>query len=188
MLKIRTAALSAVAVIGLAMYAGAQVPAPKQDSAGRGMRHDGGRHGDMRGMHRKGMRGGRGQMGGRGDGRLMADLNLTDAQKSRVKAIHEKYQPQFKTLREQGRTQFESLRSTRQKGDTSAATRQRFQQQREQFRQRADALRQQEQNEIRAVLTAEQRAKWDAARKQREERMKERGDRGKGRKGFRGRA
>jgi Spy/CpxP family protein refolding chaperone len=187
MLKIRTAAMSAVAVIGLAVSAGAQAPAPKQDSAGRGMRHDGGRHGDMRGMHRKGMRGGRGQMG-RGHGRLMADLNLTDAQKTRIKAIHEKYQPQFKTLREQGRTQFESLRDARQKGDTSAAARQRFQQQREQFRQRADAIRQQQQNEIRAVLTTEQRAKWDASAKQREERMKQRGERGKQRKGFRGRA
>jgi Spy/CpxP family protein refolding chaperone len=187
MLTIRTAAMSAVAVIGLAVFAGAQVPAQKQDTTGRGMRHDGGKHGDMRGMHRKGMRGGRGQMG-RDHGRLMADLNLTDAQKTRIKAIHEKYQPQFKTLREQGRTQFESLREARQKGDTSAAARQRMQQQREQFRTRADALRTQQQNEIRAVLTAEQRAKWDAAAKQREERMKLRGERGKQRKGFRGRA
>ena len=187
MLKIRTAALSAVAVIGFAVFAGAQVPAQKQDSAGRGMRQGGDRHGDMRGMHRKGLRGGRGQRGG-GHGRLMADLNLTDAQKTRIKAIHEKYRPQFQTLREQGRTQFESLRSARQKGDTSAAARQRFQLEREQFRQRADSLRQQEQNEIRAVLTAEQRAKWDAAAKQREERMKQRGERGKGRNGFRGRA
>ena len=187
MLKIRTAALGAVAVIGLAAFAGAQVPAQKPDSAGPGMRHGGERHGDMRGMHRKGMRGGRGQMGG-GHGRLMADLNLTDAQKTRIKSIHEKYRPQFQTLREQSRTQFESLRSARQKGDTSAAARQRFQQHREQFRLRADALRQQQQNEIRAVLTAEQRAKWDAAAKQREERMKMRGERGKHRKGLRGRA
>ena len=35
-------------------------------------------------------------------------------------------------------TQIESLRDARQTGDTSAATRQRFQQQREQFRTRAD--------------------------------------------------
>lgn len=186
MLKFRTAALSAVAVIALAVHAGAQTPAPKQDTAGRGMRHSD-RHGDMRGMHRKGMRGGRGQRGSE-HGRLMADLNLTDAQKTRIKTIHEKYRPQFQTLREQGRTQFEALRAARQKGDTSTAARQRFQREREQFRLRADALRQQEQNEIRAVLTAEQRAKWDAAAKQRDERMKQRGERGKGRKGFRGRA
>ncbi len=184
MLKLRTAAISAAAVIGLAVLAGAQVPA-KPDSAHRGMDR-GGRHGDMRGMRRGGMRGERGGFGG--EGRLMKDLNLTDAQKSKIKAIHQKYQPQYKTLREQGKTQFESLRSARQKGDTSAAARQRFQQQREQFRQRADALRTQERNEIRSILTADQRAKWDAAAKQREERFKQRQDRMKNRQGKRIRA
>jgi Spy/CpxP family protein refolding chaperone len=188
MLKLRTAAISAAAVIGLAVLAGAQVPA-KPDSAHRGMDR-GGRHGDMRGMRHGGMRHGgmRGQRGFGGEGRLMKDLNLTDAQKSRIKAIHEKFKPQYKTLREQGKTQFESLRSTRQKGDTSAAARQRFRQQREQFRQRADALRTQERNEIRAVLTADQRAKWDAAAKQREERFKQRQERMGQRRGARSKA
>lgn len=186
MLKFRTAAISAAAVIGLAVLAGAQVPA-RPDSAHRGMDR-GGRHGDMRGMRRGGMqRGGmRGVRGG--EGRLMKDLNLNNAQKSKIKAIHEKYQPQYKTLREQGRAQFESLRSARQKGDTSAAARQRFQQQREQFRQRADALRTQERNEIRAILTAEQRAKWDAAAKHREERFRQRKDRMQQRRGARSKA
>jgi Spy/CpxP family protein refolding chaperone len=177
MLKFRTAAVSAAAVIGLAVIAGAQVPA-KPDSAHRGDR--GGRHGDMRGMRRGGMRG---ERGFGGEGHLIRDLNLTDAQKSKIKAIHQKYQPQLKTLREQGRTQFESLRSARQKGDTSAAARQRFQAQRQQFLDRVKAVRTQEQNEIRAVLTAEQRAKWDAAEKQREERFKQRQDRMKDRRG-----
>ena len=180
MLKFRTAAVSAAAVIGLAVIAGAQVPA-KPDSAHRGDR--GGRHGDIGGMRRGGMH--RGSMRGfGGEGRLMKDLNLTDAQKSRIKAIHEKYQPQFQTLREQGRTQFESLRSARQKGDTSAAARQRFQAQRQQFLDREKALRNQEQNEIRGVLTADQRAKWDAARKQREETFKQRQDRMRERRGI----
>ena len=183
-MKFKTAAVSAAAVIGLAVLAGAQVPA-KPDSAHRGMGR-GERHGEM-GMRRGGMRGERGRFGG-GEGRLMKDLNLTDAQKAKIKAIHAKYQPQFKTLREQGKTQFESLRSARQKGDTSAAARQRFQQQREQFRQRADALRTQERNEIRSILTADQRAKWDAAAKQREERFKQRQDRMKNRQGKRIRA
>jgi Spy/CpxP family protein refolding chaperone len=185
MSKFKTAAFSAAAVIGLAVFAGAQVPA-KPDSTHRGMDR-GGRHGQMDGMRRGGMRGERGGFGG-GDGRLMKDLNLTDAQKTKIKAIHEKYQPQFRTLREQGRTQFESLRAARQKGDTSAAARQRFQQQREQFRTRADALRKQEQSEVRAVLTADQRAKWDAAAKQREARFKDRQDRMKERRGGRSKA
>ena len=171
MLKFKTAAVSAAAVIGLAVLAGAQVPA-KPDSAHRGMGR-GERHGEM-GMRRGGMRGERGGFG-RGEGRLMKDLNLTDAQKTKIKAIHAKYQPQFKALRDQGKTQFESMRSARQKGDTSAAARQRFQQQREQA-------------EVRAVLTADQRAKWDAAAKQREARFKDRQDRMKERRGARSKA
>ena len=192
MLNFRTAALSAAAVIGLAVFAGAQTPA-KPDAAKREARGDhdrGHRKGDAM---RKGQRGGRRQMGqrgefGRGRGELVRDLNLTDAQKSRVKAIHEKYAPQYKTLREQGKTQFESMRGARQKGDTSAAARQRFQQQREQFRQRTEAIRRQEQSEIRAVLTADQRAKWDAAAKRREEMFKQRQDRMKERRGARNKA
>ncbi len=189
MSKIRAAVVGAAAVIGLAVIAGAQVPA-KPDSAHRG--RDGGRHGQMDSMRKGGMRGAHGGFGagefGRGDGRLMKDLNLTDAQKTRIKAIHAKYQPQLKTLREQGRTQFESLRAARQKGDTTAAARQRFQQQREQFRTRADAIRKQEQAEVRAVLTADQRAKWDAAAKQREARFKDRQEKMKDRRGARSKA
>jgi Spy/CpxP family protein refolding chaperone len=183
----RTAALSAVAVVGLAMVAGAQVPA--NDSAHRGMREGHARHGQMEGMRRGGMRGARGQFGrGPGMGHLMRDLNLTDAQKTRIKAIHEKYQPQLKTLNEQGRTEFKAIRDARQKGDTSAAARQRIQTQREQFRQRVTALRTQEQNEVRAILTAEQRAKWDAAAKERKDRFEKRRKEMQARRGSRGKA
>jgi Spy/CpxP family protein refolding chaperone len=182
MLKFRTAAVSAAAVIGLAVIAGAQVPA-KPDSAHRGDR--GGRHGDMRGMRRGGMRG---ERGFGGEGHLIRDLNLTDAQKSKIKAIHEKYQPQLKTLNEQGRTEFKAIRDARQKGDTSAAARQRIQTQREQFRQRVTALRTQEQNEVRAILTAEQRAKWDAAAKERKDRFEKRRKEMQARRGSRGKA
>ncbi|HKY98894.1 MAG TPA: Spy/CpxP family protein refolding chaperone [Gemmatimonadaceae bacterium] len=169
MVKFRTAALSAVAVFAFAAYAGAQTPAQK-DSAHRGMRGE--RHGQMDKQHR-GMRGQRGQFG-RARGEFVKDLNLTDAQKSRIKTIHEKYRPQFQKLREDGRTQFKGLRDARQKGDTSKVARDRIRAQREQFMNRTKTLRQQEQNEIRTVLTSEQRAKWDAAAKKREEAMKNR--------------
>ena len=103
MSKIRTAAVGAVLALGLAAFAGAQTPA-KPDSGQHGMRDGGPRRGMMEGKRHRGMRGGRGVgRQGVGHGRLMADLNLTDAQKTRIKAIHEKYQPQYKTLREQGR-------------------------------------------------------------------------------------
>lgn len=180
-MKFRTAAVSAAAVIGLAVIAGAQVPA-KPDSAHRGDR--GGRHGDIGGMRRGGMHRG-GMRGFGGEGRLMKDLNLTDAQKSRIKAIHEKYQPQLKKLREDGRAQFKAIRDSRQKGDTTAAARERFRAQRDQLQNRVRALRQQEQNEVRAVLTADQRAKWDAAQKKREDAMKQRQERMQQRRGGR---
>lgn len=177
MSKFRTVALSAVAVLGFAAVAGAQVPS-KADSA----RHGGRGWGQM-----DGRRGQRGEFG-KGQGQLMANLNLTDAQKTRIKSIHEKYQPQLKALRDQSKTQFEGMRAARQKGDTSAAARQRFQAQREQFRQRATAIRQQEQNEIRTVLTADQRAKWDAAAKERQARFDARRGQMKDRRGARGKA
>jgi Spy/CpxP family protein refolding chaperone len=167
--------MSAVAVVGFAAFAGAQTPAPK-DSAHRGMRGE--RHGKVEGQ-RRGMRG----QFGRQRGEFIKDLNLTDAQKTRIKAIHEKYQPQYKKIREDGRAQFESLRTARQKGDTSAAARERFRVQREQFQNRSRTIRQQEQNEIRAVLTAEQRTRWDAAQKKREDAMKNRQERMKERRG-----
>lgn len=114
-----------------------------------------------------------------------AELNLTEAQRTRIQAIHQKYLPQLRTLQDQGTTQMRAMRDARQKGDTSAAARQRFQQQREQFRQRVTSLRQQEQNEVRGVLTAEQTAKWDAAAKQRKERVEGRRERMKQRRGAR---
>ena len=182
MLKFRTAAMSAVAVVGLAVLAGAQTPAQK-DTTHRGIRGE--RHGQVEGMRGGGMRGQRGHVGRQGRGEFVKDLNLTDAQKTRIKAIHEKYRPQFQKLREDGRAQFGSLRDARQKGDTSSAARQRIRAQREQFQNRARALRQKEHSEIRALLTTEQRAKWDAAAKKREEGMNQRRDRMKDRRGGR---
>lgn len=176
MLKFRAAAMSAVAVVGLAVVASAQTPAPK-DTANRGMRGE--RHGQMDGRHRGGMRGERGER----RGEFVKDLNLTDAQKTRIQAIHEKYQPQLKKVREDSRTQFKGIRDARQKGDTSAAARERFRAQREQFQNRVRAIRVQEQNEVRGVLTAEQRTRWDAAQKKREDAMKQRQERMKQRRG-----
>ena len=156
MSKFLTAALGAAVVIGMAGVAGAQSPV-RPDSA-----RWNGRHGQM-------------QAGGReGQGKFMKELNLTDAQKTRIKAIHTKYEPQFKALRDQSTAQFGPMRQNRQKGDTTAATRARFQQAREQFGQRSMAIRGQENTEIRGILTADQRTKWDAAQAQRKQRFEAR--------------
>ncbi len=178
MSKIRTVALGAVLTLGFAVASGAQAQT-KPDAGqrqGRGeMRGHRGGHG---GEHGRGMRGMRGMRGG---GKLMADLKLTDAQKTGIKAIHDKYQPQYKALREQQKTEFQRGRVEGQKRDTSAAARQRFQQQREAFHQRSLAIRTQEQNEIRGILTTEQRTRWDAAQADRKKRLEARGQKhGKG--------
>ena len=202
MSKFRTAAAGAVMIAGLALSAGAQQPPAPMDG-GRGARGEGEvrrerveRQRRMGGNRERGMRGGREKMhrgrGMRGPGRndrgmrrgamvrgaareRFADLNLTEAQRTRIRAIHEKYQPQYRTLREQTGTQMRSLRGAPgQPRDTSAAARQRFMQQREQVRTRFDAIRRQEQAEIRTVFTAEQRSKVDAARNERAKRLEAR--------------
>jgi protein CpxP len=163
MSRFRTAALGAVVVLGMAAVAGAQTPA-RTDNAKSG------RHGQM-----SGERGGR--------GKFMKDLNLTDAQKTQMKAIHAKYEPQMKQIHEQGKAQFGDMRAARQKGDTSAATRAKVQQ----FRERTMAVRKQEDSDIRGILTADQRTKWDAAQAQRTQRF-EAHQKGMGRRGQAGKA
>jgi periplasmic protein CpxP/Spy len=158
-----TAALGAAVVLGMAGVAGAQAPA-RTDSAKWA------RHGQMAGE--------RGERG-----KFMKDLNLSDAQKNQIKAIHKKYEPQMKQIREQGKAEFGDMRAARQKGDTSAATRAKFQQ----FRERTMTVRQQENNEIHGILTADQRTRWDAAQAQRKQRM-EAHEKGTGRHGQAGKA
>ena len=126
----------------------------------------------------------------RGDfqGRMAKDLNLTDAQKTQIKTIHEKYRSQFKSIRSQVRPQAgtpgamrlkrDSARVLRQKGDT--AWRGGFRNISPELRQRMLTLRTQEQAEIRNVLTAEQRVKFDAAQAQRKQQMENRGQTGRG--------
>lgn len=183
MSKIRTSfyALAVAASATVVATAGAQqstVPANGQriersqsDSTqwkGRG-RMEHGRRGEMRE-----------EMGGeRG---VMRGVKPTDAQKAQIKAIHEKYQAQFKSFRDSMKPAMDEARAARQRGDTTAA--------RAAFaktagaRQQAQALRQQEIAEIRAVLTPEQQKTLDANIAQR----KAHGDHeGKGRGGRRAR-
>lgn len=120
---------------------GARSERAQNDSSFRGRRGE-------RGMKRRANRG------------EFAKLNLTDAQKSQIKAIHQKYQPQAKPLIESMRPAMDNARAARQRGDTAAA--------RTAFNGTADArtklqaLREQERTEIRAVLTPEQQKTFDA--------------------------
>jgi Spy/CpxP family protein refolding chaperone len=121
---------------------------------------------------------------GRGGFGLGRDLNLTEAQRTQVAAIHQKYQPQHQALRERARPFLEGARTARQNWDSTA-----FRTNTERARQvmsGGEAIRKQELAEIRNVLTAEQRTKFDARQQQMTERrakmQAEGGRRGMGKK------
>jgi Spy/CpxP family protein refolding chaperone len=157
MSRIRAVALGAALFLGILGVAGiAASQGQKQGQRpGYGMRH----RGDFQ-------------------GRMAKDLNLTDAQKTQVKAIHEKYRSQFESIRSQVRPQAGTPGAMRLKSDT--AWRGGFRNISPELRQRMLTLRTQEQAEIRNVLTAEQRVKFDAAQAQRKQQMENRGQTGRG--------
>ncbi len=159
MSSVRALALGALMIVGVAGVSAAQSSAAPQQRSG----------GEMRG--RRG--GGRGEFG--------RDLNLTDAQKSQMKAIHQKYQPQNEALRAQAKPYMDAARAARQKGDTAAVRTNRLKVQ--QIMQGGQSTRTQEMAKIRAILTSDQQAKFDAHAKATGERHEKGGHKGWGKKG-----
>jgi Spy/CpxP family protein refolding chaperone len=152
MLKVRSLALAALLVVGVAAISEAQASSTPRTRDGGAYGRDRGDMGKQRGHARK---------GGRGFGR---DLNLTEAQRTQIAAIHKKYQPQYQSLRERARPFREAARTARQNWD-SVAYRTNVERAR-QVMASAETLQNQERAEIRAILTAEQRTKFDARQKQ----------------------
>ncbi len=149
MLKVHTLALGALMVVGVAGVSAAQSTATPRTRADSASHHRGAQMGPRRGP------------GGReGFGR---DLNLTEAQKTQIKAIRQKYQPQTEALRTQAKPYMEAARTARQKGDTVAA-RTNMEKAR-QIMQGGQSYRTQEKAEIRAILTPDQQAQFDAHEK-----------------------
>jgi len=148
MSSVRTLALGALMIVGVAGVSAAQSTTTPPTRAPRS--------GQMQAR-----RGGGGEFG--------RDLNLTDAQKAQIKAIREKYQPQNEALRAQAKPFMEAARAAKQKGDTTA-----FRSNIEKAHQlmQGASFRTQENAEIRAILTPDQQAKWDARQKNMAERGK----------------
>lgn len=94
----------------------------------------------------------------------MAQLNLTDAQKTQIKAIRARYEPQMKAERDRLRPQMEAGRAARGRGDSSAAAADRanVRAQMEPMRR----IQEQERAEIRGILTPDQQAKFDTMKAQ----------------------
>jgi Spy/CpxP family protein refolding chaperone len=148
MSKVRTLALGALLVVGVAGVSAAQSTTTPRTRADSGAYHRGREMGARRAGGREGF------------GR---DLNLTEAQKTQIKAIRQKYQPQNAALRTQAKPYMEAARAARQKGDTATA-RTNMEKVR-QIMQGGQTYRNQENAEIRAILTPDQQAKWDAHQK-----------------------
>jgi periplasmic protein CpxP/Spy len=170
MSTVRTLALGALLVVGVAGVSAAQSPTTPKTRADSGYQRRGDR---PDGQFRKGRPG----REGRGFGR---DLNLTEAQKAQIKTIRQKYQPQNKAVRDRAKPFMEAARAARQKGD-SAAFRTNMEQAR-QVMQSGQSVRTQEQAEIRAILTPDQQAKFDARQKAAAERRAKGGEKGWGEK------
>ena len=141
MRTIRSAVLGLLVLGGAATIASAQAPEAKQ-----------GKRGDRGSM----MREGRGMGGARG---LFRGIELTDAEKASVKTVHEKYQAQFKSLREAAKPQRDELKAARQRGD-SAAVKAIWDKSADQ-RAKIKSLTEQMNGELRAALTPEHRAQFD---------------------------
>ena len=141
MSSVRTLALGALMIVGVAGVSAAQSTTTPPTRAPRS--------GQMQAR-----RGGGGEFG-RG-------LNLTDAQKAQIKGIRQKYQPQNEALRAQAKPFLDAARAAKQKGDTVA-----FRTNIEKAHQLMEgaSFRAQEKAEIRAVLTPDQQAKFDAREK-----------------------
>jgi Spy/CpxP family protein refolding chaperone len=172
MTKIRSA-LFALAVAGtasVAATAGAQSSAPVNGQRIERSQADSARWNGRKARGERAERGERGERGARG---ALRGVKPTDAQKAQIKAIHEKYQAQFKSYRESMKPAMDEAKAARQRGDTAAA-RAAFEKTAS-TRQQAQALRSQESAEIRAILTPDQQKTFDANVAQ----MKTRGEHGR---------
>ena len=165
MIRKHIVVLGAALALMAAGEATAQAPADsqRQSEVRRGERQRGERGRKMGQMSRASMRG------------IFRGIELTQAQREQVQAVHAKYRPQFESIRESIKPDLEAARSARQRGDTVAA-RAAFERTKS-ARDKAQALHEQQRNEIRALLTPEQRTTFDANAEKMKDRLEKRGDR-----------
>jgi len=97
------------------------------------------------------------QRGKRFDKALLRGVTLSDVEKTNLQAVRAKYAAQRQTLRTQLRTQAQSAKSARQRGDTAALRSIRTSLQTER-----QTLGQAERNDVRSALTPANQAKFDA--------------------------
>src|SRR5579885_228001 len=145
MTHIRSAMLAALVTLGGAAIAGAQAPAQVPQRQAQGAR-----------QHARGQR----KLGQKINHQLFKGIQLTDAEKANIKAVHQKYAPQMKALRAQFKPQIQQAREARQRGDTAALKNLWVAKsaQRDQTKKLLEA----ERNDLRNALAPEHRAQFDA--------------------------
>ena len=98
------------------------------------------------------------QRGGRGpEGALLKGITLTDAQKTRLKALREEQRPEMQKSREQLGAVMKEARDARQRGDTVTARTKM-----EQVRAGMEKQRERQVASLRTILTADQQKQLDA--------------------------
>lgn len=142
--QIRSALIAGILAVGSAAIAGAQSmqPAPQARAQHAGRAH--GRHGFAKQVQHQ----------------LFKGITLSDAEKTNLKAVRERYAAQNKALREQLKPQLQAARAARQKGDTAALKD--LWAKNAAAREQTKALLQSERTDLRAALTPENQAKFDA--------------------------
>jgi Spy/CpxP family protein refolding chaperone len=100
---------------------------------------------------------------------LLQGITLTDAQKTRIKALREEQKSEMQKTREQFGAVMQEARAARERGDTATARTKM-----EQVRSQMDRQREHQIAALRTILTAEQQKQLDANIAA----MKERGPRG----------
>lgn len=135
-------------------------------------------------QERRAARGIEGRAGREGHGGLFRGIALSDAEKTRVKQVHQKYGTEAKSLRESLRPAMQDARAARQKGDTAGvkAAWSRTAGDREKLR----ALMDRERAELRAALTPEHQQQFDANVKELQQRRAQFMKQGKGDRAGRG--
>jgi Spy/CpxP family protein refolding chaperone len=144
MSKIRSMVVGLLVVVSAAGIAEAQAPQPE-----RGAR--------QRGEAGRGRRGGIEQRGMRA---LFRNINLTEAEKTNLKAVGQKYRSQFESIRQSMRPDMEAARAARQRGDSAGARAAlaRTADERAQIQALTDRMH----VDARAALAPEHRAQFDA--------------------------
>ena len=131
------AGITAVMMLGTALTLGAFAQPPRAEKSGKPVKPGLAGRKEGRGMGRM--------------GKMVEDLNLTDAQKAKIKTLSEAMATKRKALMEDSKL-------------SEAAKKEKMKELGKSFR-----------TDIEKVLTAEQKAKMETARKERREKMKQRG-------------